>query len=92
MKLPLFLAINHFWRIIPFRRHDYTSSLSAVRYNSAQENVVLSLADTNNLLYGLEKLAIQYIMAIKITVPRYNGEDKAYVCKEEIGWVADTIA
>ena len=38
-----------------------------------------------DLLYRLEKLAIQDIMSIKITVPRYNGEDKAYVCKEEIG-------
>ena len=26
-----------------------------------------------DLLYGLEKLAIQDIMAIKITVPRYNA-------------------
>ena len=38
-----------------------------------------------DILYRLEKLAIQDIMSIKITVPRYNGEDKAYVCKEEIG-------
>ena len=38
-----------------------------------------------DLLYGLEKLAIQDIMAIKITVPRYNEENKVYVCKEEIG-------
>lgn len=51
MKLPHFLTINHFWRIIPFKRHGYTSSVSAVRYNSAQENVALSLADTNKRNY-----------------------------------------